>query len=99
MPKRAQYSLNWLPEEAAYLLTDAETGATFRLDETSAEWQAWLQEHRSCSFRGRSGVLNLLKEARGRGQEGYWYAYQRQAGTMVKRYLGRSEQIKITLLE
>ncbi len=98
MPKSAQYSLDWSPEQEGYLLTEAETGTSFLLDEAGEAWLVWLEEHRSFAFHGRSGQLNLLKEQRRNG-EGYWYAYQRQASRMVKRYLGRSNQVRVERLE
>ena len=54
---------------------------------------------RAFAFQGRNGQINLLKEKRRRGSEGYWYAYQRQASGMVKRYLGRSNQVRVERLE
>jgi LuxR family maltose regulon positive regulatory protein len=98
MPKSAQYSLDWTPEQEGYLLTEAETGTSFLLDEAGEAWLVWLEEHRSVAFHGRSGQLNLLKEQRRNGG-GYWYAYQRQASGMVKRYLGRSNQVRVERLE
>jgi len=41
----------------------------------------------------------LLKEKRKRGSEGYWYAYRRHEGQMVKRYVGRSAQLSMERLE
>ncbi|GHO45897.1 LuxR C-terminal-related transcriptional regulator [Ktedonospora formicarum] len=98
MPKSAQYSLDWSPEQESYLLTEAKTGISLLLDEAGEAWLVWLEEHRSFAFHGRSGQLNLLKELRRNG-EGYWYAYQRQASGMVKRYLGRSHQVRVERLE
>jgi LuxR family maltose regulon positive regulatory protein len=62
-------------------------------------WLTWLEEHHAFSFHGCNGQLNLLKEKRHRGSEGYWYAYQRQAQGMVKRYAGRSRQLSLYKLE
>src|SRR5581483_4692025 len=55
--------------------------------------------HRAFAFHGRNGQINLLKEKRSRGSEGYWYAYQRHAVGMVKRYAGRSAQLSMERLE
>jgi len=62
-------------------------------------WFAWLATHTSFSFQGKHGQLNLLKEARPRGEEGYWYAYRRQGKRMGKKYAGRSKDLTIARLE
>jgi LuxR family maltose regulon positive regulatory protein len=59
----------------------------------------WLGEHRTFAFHGRQGQINLLKEKRRRGGEGYWYAYRRVQGQMLKRYVGRDEQMSLEQLE
>lgn len=61
-------------------------------------WQRWLEEHRSFAFQGRSGRLNLLKERRKAGA-GYWYAYRRHNGRVVKRYAGRGAMLTWAHLE
>ncbi len=62
-------------------------------------WQQWLAAHRSFAFHGRNGQINLLKEKRSRGEDDYWYAYQRHGKQMVKRYAGRSVQLNAERLE
>ncbi|MDQ6661193.1 MAG: LuxR C-terminal-related transcriptional regulator [Chloroflexota bacterium] len=99
MPKSAQYVVSWSPEQANYLLTGQENGAYRSLLEEGKDWLKWLEEHRAFAFHGRNGQINLLKEKRRRGREGYWYAYQRHEGRMVKRYIGRSEQLSMERLE
>lgn len=59
----------------------------------------WLARQRTFAFHGRRGQLNLLKEKRQRGGQGYWYAYRRVRGQMLKRYLGRDEQVDPERLE
>ena len=99
MPKNAQYIVSWSPEQADYLLRTAENEAPRSVSEDGAGWLKWLEEHRAFAFHGRGGHLNLLKERRNRGSEGYWYAYQRHEGRMLKRYVGRDEQLSIARLE
>jgi LuxR family transcriptional regulator, maltose regulon positive regulatory protein len=100
MPKRAQYVLSWSSERDDYLLSGPQhaTPPSSSLQEGGA-WLEWLEAHRAFAFHGRSGQVNLLKEKRSRGGEGYWYAYRRQAGGMVKRYAGRSAQLGVERLE
>ncbi|EFH84365.1 LuxR C-terminal-related transcriptional regulator [Ktedonobacter racemifer] len=96
MPRRAQYTISWLAELNAYSFIGpaGETASSLQ----GEEWLQWLGEHTAFAFHGRNGQLNLLKERR-RSGEGYWYAYQRQETGMVKRYLGRSEQLNLERLE
>ncbi len=99
MPKSAQYIVSWSPERAAYLLITPESGAALLLSEDGDGWLAWLEQHRAFAFHGRSGQINVLKEKRSRGGDGYWYGYRRQGERMRKRYIGRSEQLSIERLE
>jgi LuxR family transcriptional regulator, maltose regulon positive regulatory protein len=98
MPKSAQYVVKWSGEQVKYLLTELENGASRLLPEEEG-WQQWLQEHRSFAFHGRNGQINLLKEKRSRGENDYWYAYQRHGRQMVKHYVGRSVQLSMDRLE
>jgi LuxR family maltose regulon positive regulatory protein len=61
--------------------------------------QEWLGAQRAFAFHGRNGQLNVLKEKRSRGGEGYWYAYRRHGRQMSKHYLGRDAQVSIERLE
>ncbi|MBO0792497.1 MAG: hypothetical protein J2P36_16330 [Ktedonobacteraceae bacterium] len=97
MPKSAQYVVSWSPEQANYVLSEPGNGACRALSEDG--WLKWVGEHRAFAFHGRNGRLNLLKEKRQRGGEGYWYAYQRHEQGMVKRYVGRSGQLNRERLE
>ena len=99
MPKSAQYIVSWSSERAKYLFTEPENEASCSLPEDGGGWPEWLEEHRAFAFHGRNGQINLLKEKRSRGSEGYWYAYQRHEEGMVKRYAGRSAQLSMERLE
>ncbi|MGI9057324.1 MAG: LuxR C-terminal-related transcriptional regulator [Ktedonobacteraceae bacterium] len=99
MPKSAQYIVSWSSERAKYLFTEPENEASYFLPEDGEGWLEWLEEHRAFAFHGRNGQINLLKEKRSRGSEGYWYAYQRHEEGMVKRYAGRSAQLSMERLE
>ncbi|GAC1389572.1 MAG: LuxR C-terminal-related transcriptional regulator [Ktedonobacteraceae bacterium] len=98
MPKSAQYVVIWSAKKAKYLLTEPENGASLLVPE-EVDWQQWLEKHRSFAFHGRNGQINLLKEKRSRGDNDYWYAYQRHGKQMVKRYAGRSTQLSMERLE
>ena len=97
MSKSAQYRVRLSSEGSGYLLTGPEDEVSRCLSEE--DWRNWLEEHRAFAFHGRNEQINLLKEKRKRGGEGYWYAYRRHAGKMVKRYLGRSAQLDMERLE
>jgi len=93
MPKSAHYTVSWSPERAEYMITGPELVEPARFSLT------WLGEHRAFAFHGRQGQINLLKEKRRRGGEGYWYAYRRVRGQMLKRYVGCDEQVSLEQLE
>src|SRR5579884_2774712 len=94
MPKSAQYIIRWSSDLDKYFFIEADNGAYHPLAEEREDWLKWIGEHRAFAFHGRNGHLNLLKEKRsGTEAEGYWYAYQRRKRRMVKRYVGRSDQL------
>ncbi len=99
MPKRAQYTICWSAERESYLLSDLQDSTAYPFVEQGGRWQLWLAEHRAFAFHGRNGQLNLLKEKRKRGHEGYWYAYRRYEGKVIKRYIGGNEQVRVERLE
>ncbi len=99
MPKSARYIVNWSPGQEKYLLSGSGNDEECPLPEERAGWLKWIEAQHAFAFNGRNGHLNLLKERRSRGSEGYWYGYQRHAGGMVKRYIGRSAQLTIERLE
>ncbi|HLV97971.1 MAG TPA: LuxR C-terminal-related transcriptional regulator [Ktedonobacterales bacterium] len=99
MPKSALYSVNWSPQQATYLFSGPEQQASLPSLEEGGDWLRWLETHHAFAFQGRAGQINLLKEKRKRGDAGYWYAYRRHAGQMVKCYVGRSTHVSIERLE
>src|SRR5581483_12472829 len=99
MPKSAAYTLIWDPEQDRYMLYEQQRRTGSLLQGEGDAWFAWLAEHVSFSFQGKAGQLNLLKEARERGGEGYWYAYHRQGKRMHKKYVGRSADLTTDRLE
>jgi LuxR family transcriptional regulator, maltose regulon positive regulatory protein len=98
MPKSAYYLVSWSLEQETYLFSERGNGVASSVLEGEG-WQQWLGEHRSFSFHGRNGQINVLKEKRSRGGDGYWYAYQRQGKQMLKRYAGRGTQLSMERLE
>ncbi|HET8913943.1 MAG TPA: hypothetical protein VFN23_20890, partial [Ktedonobacteraceae bacterium] len=99
MPKSAKHTIIWVSDLESYLLTEAEMDQSQQISDKDASWLEWLENHRAFAFNGRNGQLNLLKEKRQRGHEGYWYAYHRRSGGMTKRYLGLSMQLSLEKLE
>jgi LuxR family maltose regulon positive regulatory protein len=91
--------MSWSPQQALYLFTVPERSSALSSVEEGRDWQKWLEAHHAFAFHGRNGKINLLKEKRKRGGEGYWYAYRRHKGQMVKCYVGRSAHISIARLE
>ncbi|QBD74568.1 hypothetical protein EPA93_00590 [Ktedonosporobacter rubrisoli] len=99
MPKRAQYTIYWSAEQDCYLFKEAQELAARPSLFVEESLKAWLEEHSAFAFYGRNGQINLLKERRSRGTEGYWYAYRRAKKHVSKRYVGRSSQLSIERLE
>lgn len=99
MPKAAAYALVWSPDHNRYELIERGADKRQPIDGAEADWFNWLEAHRSFSFHGRAGRLNLLKESRKSGGAGYWYAYRRQGPQIVKRYAGRSIELAAAHLE
>jgi LuxR family transcriptional regulator, maltose regulon positive regulatory protein len=58
------------------------------------QWQAWLQDHGSFSFRNNGGTFTARKETRQKGGE-YWIAYRKIDNKLYKRYLGTAERLTL----
>jgi LuxR family maltose regulon positive regulatory protein len=99
MPKPARYTLIWSVEQHLYILYEQGHGDTPLLQGDEESWCAWLATHTAFAFQGRHGHLNLLKERRAHGREGYWYAYRRQGRRTAKQYVGRSAELSMARLE
>jgi LuxR family transcriptional regulator, maltose regulon positive regulatory protein len=97
MPKNARYTLVWSASRQAYELVEQQGGVQDVVPE-NADWLAQVKQLSSFSFHGRHGYYTACKEYKRRG-EGYWYAYVRIGGKLVKRYLGRSASLTIPRLE
>ncbi len=99
MPKPARHALIWSAEREVYAARDEKQRNVLSLRENDQALFDWLASHTSFSFQGRHGHLNLLKETRSRGSEGYWYAYLRQGKRTIKQYVGRTPDLTIARLE
>src|SRR5579884_1104549 len=99
MPRAARYALIWSMERGVYELYERGNGKEPVLRGEEEEWYEWLAAHASFAFQGQDGRLNLLKEARKSGGQGYWYAYRSQGGRTVKRYVGSTEKLTMKCLE
>src|SRR5215469_3854805 len=98
MPKAAQHMLRWSTDHQTYVLSEQEKGYQALLQGEEAWWFEWLATHASFSFQGKHGHLNVHKEVRSRGEEGYWYAYQRQGKRLAKHYVGRTPDLALAHL-
>ncbi|MDQ2904797.1 MAG: LuxR C-terminal-related transcriptional regulator [Chloroflexota bacterium] len=99
MPKPATYALIWSSEHTIYTAYEQGQQQISFLSGDDETWLAWLANRSSFSFQGRHGYLTLLKEARARGNDGYWYAYHRQDKRRIKHYAGRTPDLTIAHLE
>ncbi|GCE27677.1 hypothetical protein KDA_31610 [Dictyobacter alpinus] len=98
MSRAPLHALVWSKEQHFYeLYTHGQLMQRFQATE-EATWQDWLQGVSSFAFHGARGSLNVHREQRPRGGA-YWYAYLTKAGRTRKRYLGRTEILKLSLLE
>jgi LuxR family maltose regulon positive regulatory protein len=99
MAKKVPATLLWSGEDRHYIWQ--KEGNTEKRVGLSAQDHVFrlLDEYASFSFQGQQGHLNLLKETRVRGGDGYWYAYRRQGKRVVKKYAGRPADLTIARLE
>ncbi|GHO93966.1 LuxR family transcriptional regulator [Reticulibacter mediterranei] len=97
MPRTAQWVLRWSSERDSYELLGQGNVCVLQ---GKSEWLLdWLMAHSSFSFQGKQGRVSLLKEARSRGEEGYWYAYRSYRRQTLKKYAGRSADLTVDRLE
>ncbi|WP_201375892.1 hypothetical protein [Ktedonobacter robiniae] len=88
----------WSTDQTLYeLYTSGHLEQRFRQGDESL-WLVWLEVATSFAFQGRSGRLNVYKEARPRGGH-YWYAYHTAANRTSKRYLGQTANLTFACLE
>ncbi|QBD75644.1 hypothetical protein EPA93_06345 [Ktedonosporobacter rubrisoli] len=99
MAKTRQAALIWSQEDQQYLWCDEHATDAIDVRERPEAWLTRLATSTSFSFQGREGHLTLLKEARPRGGDGYWYAYRRQGKRTAKKYVGRTTNLSATRLE
>src|SRR3982074_3109954 len=98
MPKSSHYTLVWSPLHQAYELHDYQSSSVLDIVPESPAWLAWPDQLSSFAFHGRNDSYTACKEHKQCG-EGYWYAYARVGGKLIKRYLGRSKNLTIFRLE
>ena len=98
MPKQARYMLAWSPLHQTYELYESQSSEALDIVSDDRAWLAWVNQLSSFAFRGKNGAYTASKEQRQRG-EGYWYAYARVEGKLVKHYLGRNMNLTVSHLE
>ncbi len=59
----------------------------------SPAWSAWIREHTTFAYQDEPLRFTARREQRSGGL--YWYAYKRAHGKLLKRYLGRSEDLTL----
>src|SRR5258708_5051693 len=101
MPKATTYTLIWSDDAGTYELRyqDGRSPHPLRVEDEHSFIR--LVEGSSFAFQGKYGRLTLRKESRprGRGEEGYWYAYRHQGRRTLKKYVGRTADLTIARLE
>jgi ATP/maltotriose-dependent transcriptional regulator MalT len=63
----------------------------------SAFWFEWLSTAKNFSFKSQNGCF--VAQCETRRNKGYWYAYRRRAGKLIKTYLGKTEELTPERLE
>ncbi len=99
MPPVADHTLAWSTDHSSYVLyaQGAARLRHFRPDDEE-QWLSWLADQTSFAFYGRSGRINVHKEARQRGGR-YWYAHHSAGRRSRKRYLGQTTNLTLARLE
>src|SRR5579864_6612549 len=98
MGRTPLHALTWSQEQRLYELhTQDRLEQSFQPTD-EATWQSWLREATSFAFHSPAGSLNVYLERRPRGGA-YWYAYHTKEGRTHKRYLGRTETLRLSRLE
>jgi LuxR family maltose regulon positive regulatory protein len=98
MPRTAPYALVWSSVHQAYKLHERQGSGVLDIVPESSDWLPWVSQQSSFSFHGKHGSFTACKERKQRG-EGYWYAYARVGGKLIKHYLGKSRGLTIFRLE
>lgn len=62
----------------------------------SPAWSAWIREHTTFAYQDEPLRFTARREQRPGGL--YWYAYKRAHGKLLKRYLGRGEDLTLQRL-
>ena len=98
MSRTPLHALIWSQEQRLYELHTQDRLEQRFQPTDEATWQSWLREVTSFAFHSPAGSLNVYLERRPRGGA-YWYAYQTKEGRTRKRYLGRTETLRLSRLE
>ena len=98
MGRTPLYALTWSQEQRLYELHTRDRLEQRFQPTDEAMWQSWLREVTSFAFHSPAGSLNVYLERRPRGGA-YWYAYHTKEGRTRKRYLGRTETLRLSRLE
>jgi len=98
MGRTPLHALTWSQEQRLYELHTQDRLEQRFQPTDEATWQSWLREVTSFAFHSPAGSLNVYLERRPRGGA-YWYAYQTKEGHTHKRYLGRTETLRLSRLE
>ncbi len=98
MGRTPLHALTWSQEQRLYELHTQDRLEQRFQPTDEATWQSWLRKVTSFAFHSPAGSLNVYLERRPRGGA-YWYAYHTTEGRTRKRYLGRTETLRLSRLE
>jgi LuxR family maltose regulon positive regulatory protein len=92
------YTLAWSPATEAYELYQTRDLGTLGIVPESRAWFAWLEQVSCFAFSGKRGHYTARKETRQRGDR-YWYAYLSTGEHLIKKYLGKTDDLSLSRLE
>src|SRR6516164_2720195 len=98
MQHMASPTLSWSAAHQVYELSADQRREQLHLTSEGPAWFAWLDEVSSFAFHGQRGSYTARKESKQRGA-GYWYAYRKTQGKLVKKYLGKTADLTLARLE
>src|SRR5579859_7017028 len=93
MPRYAQVQLRWSPQSQIYMLFFDDQSST------QAFTNEWLEQQDSFAFQSQAGHHATVRKQKGQRGGNYWYGYRRLHGRLLKRYLGKTEDVTLARLE
>ena len=98
MPKLTEQAIKWEAWTHVYKHEDGHH-AGYEVTPDGDAWFSIFENVSSIRFQGKNGHFTARKEMRNGGKDAYWYAYRKEAGKLVKHYLGKTAELTVDRLE